>query len=411
MRFSVAEPLRALRAALSRRLGPLVAGGIALLLALQALLAWIALVAVQQVGEAMSDTVLTTVPAALDGYEMQVAAQSRVLLMLRMALEPDPFEREDDAREFEAQRLIFEEEREELLGLSLDAASREVLAQVLREAGRLSEKQRPIVEALLGGADEQARRLLSDGAVFQGQRSLDRALRRLVSLQEQRLSQALADMQREQERTRRTIFLLGSGLLALGVAIGVTVTMAVRRAAAVLDRERRAAETLALTDPLTGLLNRRGLQRELARWCRPGRAALLRHSVLAIDLDGFKAVNDTAGHEAGDALLRGLAAAMIDCTRPADRVARVGGDEFVVLLSEMEGAVAVAVAERLLAAIRAFELPWMGRSLRVTASIGVAALDPASGARSARAALDAADAACYRAKREGKNRICRAGDA
>ncbi|MFN3565077.1 MAG: diguanylate cyclase [Burkholderiaceae bacterium] len=370
------------------------------------MLAWVALVAVQHTAAAMSTTVLTTVPAALDAYEMKVAVQGRMLLMMRMALQPDVFEREPDARLFEAQRSVFEKERAELESLALDSESRETLAKVLREATRLSEQQLPIVEALLLGEDARARHLLHDDAVFQSQRSVDRTLRQLVSLQERRLNEALASTQREHERIQGTIVALGLGLLALGATIGVTVTAAARRAAAVLDRDRRTAETLALTDPLTGLLNRRAVQRDLARWCHPGGGALLSHSVLAIDLDGFKFVNDTAGHEAGDALLRGLAQAMIGCTRPEDRVARVGGDEFVVLLRNMDGEAAVAVAERLLRAICAFELPWQGRSLRVSASIGVARLEPGSGDSAAAAAFEAADAACYRAKRGGKNRIC-----
>jgi diguanylate cyclase (GGDEF)-like protein len=154
----------------------------------------------------------------------------------------------------------------------------------------------------------------------------------------------------------------------------------------------------ALTDPLTGAANRRGLgervEYEVARHSRSNR----RFTVVVIDLDGFKAVNDRFGHRAGDELLRDVAASLREAMREQDTVARLGGDEFCVLAPETGRAGADHLADRISAAIR-----------RVTtgldtlsASVGVAVY-PDDGTTPL-AVLDAADAAQMASKRAGAGR-------
>ncbi|MBM2619565.1 GGDEF domain-containing protein [Actinoplanes sp. LDG1-06] len=150
----------------------------------------------------------------------------------------------------------------------------------------------------------------------------------------------------------------------------------------------------ALTDGLTGLANRTHFYDEVS-------ASLpAKTSVLLIDLDGFKAVNDTLGHAAGDALLIGVAAKLRDSVRPGDLVARLGGDEFAVLLRDCDGPDAVPTAERILRAL-ATPIPYEGTVVLANASIGVACSDPTDDAGSL---LRAADLAMYAAKHDGKGR-------
>jgi diguanylate cyclase (GGDEF)-like protein len=162
-------------------------------------------------------------------------------------------------------------------------------------------------------------------------------------------------------------------------------------------RERIAElEALAVTDPLTGLLNRRGFASELAR----ARAGANRYNELGalvfIDLDGFKPINDTYGHAAGDHVLRRVAQALADNVRATDRVARLGGDEFAVLLPRTRRDDGLAKAEALDRVINGLTVEWQGRLVAVRASFGFQTFGPGDDGLDL---LGRADAAMYAAKR------------
>lgn len=162
-------------------------------------------------------------------------------------------------------------------------------------------------------------------------------------------------------------------------------------------------EEQAFTDHLTGLANRRRferqLEREVTRTLRYGRPFCL----LLLDIDHFKQVNDNYGHEAGDEAIRRLAKTLQAGTRGIDSAARIGGEEFAVLLTETGFEGGAEVAERLRQAIRQDEIPTVGR---ITASFGVAEFP--SCAPTGRELLTVADAAMYEAKRQGRDRVERA---
>ena len=169
------------------------------------------------------------------------------------------------------------------------------------------------------------------------------------------------------------------------------------------EAERRLAH-LADHDPLTGLLNRRGLDHALTMLLAHDRRYGTGGGVLVVDLDRFKAVNDELGHDAGDALLVQVADLLRSHTRTTDVVARLGGDEFAVLLpagdAEATDGAARSVARTIAAHLAGAEGP-VGR---VTCSVGVATFD---GDHDGAAVLARADAAMYRAKREGRGRSAR----
>jgi diguanylate cyclase (GGDEF)-like protein len=123
-------------------------------------------------------------------------------------------------------------------------------------------------------------------------------------------------------------------------------------------------------------------------------------SLLMIDIDSFKNVNDTFGHDAGDEAIRRISKVLCEGTRGIDLAARIGGEEFAVLLVETNKEGAFEVAERLRAAIKALEIPRAGR---VTASFGVA--ECPSDAQTAADILKAADIALYEAKRNGRDQV------
>jgi two-component system cell cycle response regulator len=169
--------------------------------------------------------------------------------------------------------------------------------------------------------------------------------------------------------------------------------------------DNRRLEQLALTDPLTKVLNRRALTERLA--AEVGRVNRYESmvSLMLIDLDHFKNVNDNYGHLVGDDVLTEMAALLQGAIRAVDVVARYGGEEFVVVLPETGAAGAAAFAERLreLVELHPFTRGTEG-TLHLTASIGVASY-PAPGIDSAEDLLASADQALYRAKADGRNRV------
>lgn len=161
-----------------------------------------------------------------------------------------------------------------------------------------------------------------------------------------------------------------------------------------------SCEEAAFTDHLTGLANRRRFERQLEREVERTRRFGRPFCLLLLDIDHFKLVNDTHGHEAGDQVLRQLAKVLQEETRGIDLAARVGGEEFAVVLTETELESGIEVTERLRAAIERLEIPHLPR---ITASFGLAEF-PRS-AHTAQELFLVTDAAMYEAKGQGRNRV------
>lgn len=167
-------------------------------------------------------------------------------------------------------------------------------------------------------------------------------------------------------------------------------------------RARERIHYLALHDTVTGLPNRASLSERLKVAMRAAQRRGARMALLFIDLDGFKAINDRYGHDAGDAALKTVAGRLRGAVRKADTAARIGGDEFVVLLEEITAPDdAELVAAKIVDAIRA-PMTWHGETMQVGASIGISVYP--SDATTPDAMLTRADDAMYLAKTAGKNR-------
>jgi len=161
-------------------------------------------------------------------------------------------------------------------------------------------------------------------------------------------------------------------------------------------------ELLARTDSLTGLLNRRGLEEHALREIKRSRRHGTPLTVLAMDLDHFKSINDRYGHETGDAVLCSVAKALAAAMRSYDVAARLGGEEFVALLAETNAQNAASTAERLRATMEALEVSANGHCLGFTASFGIAVFQPNDTLESV---LRRSDRALYAAKLAGRNRV------
>ena len=177
--------------------------------------------------------------------------------------------------------------------------------------------------------------------------------------------------------------------------------------------ERKKAELelarMAHTDALTGLNNRRHFMQlseiELSRTSRHGGAL----SVIMLDIDHFKRINDTHGHQVGDAVIQMLASVCVEQLRDLDVIGRLGGEEFAVTMPSADSTQAMQIAERLRLAVEAASVPLpQGQPVRFTVSIGVTTLVgiPAKLDHLLDHLLDQADRALYRAKNSGRNQVC-----
>jgi len=242
------------------------------------------------------------------------------------------------------------------------------LAVVLNDGGRLMEKIRQTIAQALAGAAQAEQHVARAG---------------YWRLRHAGVSLAVAT-------------LLLSGLLAWAY-------ISYRRSLGALAAQSNRLSHEATHDALTGLPNRRKLLAELASAASRMQGDGRKLGILYMDIDGFKAVNDTMGHEAGDRLLCSIAARFASVVRPSDMLARVGGDEFVLLVPEFrESSKMAELAQRLMRELQGLsELEYEGK---VGVSIGIASFpDPV---RDLEELLLASDAAMYEAKRRGGNPAC-----
>ncbi|MDT7602437.1 MAG: hypothetical protein QOF61_434 [Acidobacteriota bacterium] len=196
----------------------------------------------------------------------------------------------------------------------------------------------------------------------------------------------------------------GAEVGALGYITDPTdLDLLLARARTLLDFKNYldSCEEAAFTDHLTGLANRRRFERQLEREVSRTRRFERPFCLLLLDIDLFKRVNDSYGHDVGDEVLRRLANTLQAGTRGIDTAARIGGEEFAVILTETDFEHALEVAERLRVSVSETPVPFEGH---ITVSIGLAEFN--TEAHDARELFAAADSALYEAKRRGRDRVC-----
>lgn len=202
------------------------------------------------------------------------------------------------------------------------------------------------------------------------------------------------------DRKRRVVQLTVSPLQVHGKFSGVGLVLRdVTREKDYLDQ----ITWKATHDDLTGLVNRREFERRLEALLALVKQAQSAGAVLYVDLDQFKVINDTCGHQAGDAMLRKISGELQANLRADDVLARLGGDEFGILLPGCPSLVALRLAEQMRLAVQACKLQWDGQEFTTTLSIGLVELTPELD--SMQEVLRVVDVACYRAKESGRNMV------
>ncbi len=203
---------------------------------------------------------------------------------------------------------------------------------------------------------------------------------------------------------------VGSVLEAMILALGLSYRVGQLREQRIrAEHEQHRAMTLANQDALTGAYNRRFFENYLKAMMEDARHAEIEGALLLLDIDHFKQVNDTHGHEAGDMILRSLTRRCLRELRDGDVLCRLGGDEFAIVLRSLSGAAAVEVARRIHRAATERPVDYDGTRIELAVSVGVLAELDRDLDRSE--ALRRADRALYRAKEQGRNRVVRHRDA
>ncbi len=197
-----------------------------------------------------------------------------------------------------------------------------------------------------------------------------------------------------------TILLLAAGLARLAANQALQNTLDMRRVT-LLEQE-------SITDPLIGIYNRRYLERRLDEEFERARRYRMPLSILLLDIDHFKQVNDLHGHQTGDLVLNYIGHLLLDAMRSSDIVARYGGEEFIIIAPNTPGHIALTLADRLREHVANHKLVLSGKpterlEINVTASIGVADLDPR--VETPEQLIHLADMALYQAKQDGRNRV------
>lgn len=326
---------------------------------------------------------------------MQTAARDRTMSLVRMITLTDPFDHDEEQLRFAQHATVFMDARRNLMALPLSEQELTLLEQQWSHTRRAIPYQNQVIELSRAGHVLEAQKVLIERAV-PAQNAVMKTLAQLDDITRSTTLQSIAAAESAHGRARNWIISLGSIALLVGILIAAVVIRHIHRIS--LERER-----LASLDPLTGLPNRVLLLDRIDQAILRAQRQKNHVGLMFIDLDGFKDVNDTFGHLAGDELLKQIAEHLRATVRAGDIVARLGGDEFIIgVLDAASIDYMQTVADKILHAIHQPVLI-AGQLVTISASIGIAVF-PEHG-DNAEALLKCADAAMYAAKEAGKNRV------
>ncbi|HQS82801.1 MAG TPA: EAL domain-containing protein [Thiobacillus sp.] len=324
--------------------------------------------------------------------EMHSALRERALSMHALPILADPFDKDEEIQRFNAQGAIYIRARSQLERMPLNPLESEILGHIRELTSEAQPEVQKVVEMSTFIDDQTAIFDQIRSVAMPRQRAIAIHVSNLLDLQRQQTATAVRNAEISYARVRNLTLGLGTAALLIGILIAGFVS---RRA----THQARQLAAQAMYDPLTGLANRSLLHDRLEHEIERSKRAHTSFGVVLMDLDRFKEVNDTLGHEVGDKLLREVGRRFKEAVRAEDTVARLGGDEYVVLVHDLDRKGIPAIANKLLAALdKPFH--WQNQGIDLGASLGVS-LYP-SQCRDASELLRCADIAMYVAKRAGK---------
>ena len=373
----------------------LVTIGFMAVLTLMFSLATISLLQLQSINARMEKLVEVTNMKTAAANDMRDAIRLRADSLKTMRLIQDPLERDAEHQRFISYTGKYSIARERLFSRGMDERET-VLNHQLQQLTRASQPHIDDASNLLmSEAGEEETSIVME-QVFKLQGLMLGRLGELVQLEQQKTQEALTISRRHYNSTRQLLFALTGFALLFSLLVARTVINHV-------SAKNRQLAYQASHDPLTGLINRHEFECRVERAIQNAKAQATTHTLLYLDLDQFKIVNDTCGHAAGDELLQQLSQLLLGSVRHRDTLSRLGGDEFGMLFENCPLDKAVEIAGSLLTSIQEFNFTWGESSFTLGISIGVVPIDHSTS--DIASAMSAADSACYIAKEAGRNQL------
>ncbi len=370
-------------------IGTRIAAGFVVMLVLMASLAVIGLRHISETNARLKGIVENNNVKTELANTMQNALRERALSMHVLSVMNDPFDRDIEVQRFNSMGAIYVNARQRLEELPLSKDEDEILSRIRV----LTRQAQPEVQAVV----DMAQTTNSSEEMFDRirkfaiprQREIADQVNVLIRLQQELTAQAVKSAEASYREVKELMFLLGTSALTIGLIITIFVSLRV-------SRQAKQLATQALYDPLTSLPNRNLLQDRLEQAIAQSRRNKHPFGIALMDLDRFKEVNDTLGHDVGDVLLTEVGLRLKQVVREEDTVARMGGDEFVVVLHSFSETDVSKFAEKILAVMEA-PFIWNEQNIDLGVSIGFS-LFPMH-ATDAGSLVRYADIAMYAAKR------------
>jgi len=324
--------------------------------------------------------------------QMHSALRERALSMHTLPILGDAFEKDLEIQHFNSQGMVYIEARERLGRMPLSPEEDRILKYIRELTVEAHPKVQTVVEMSMFTDDQAKIFELIRSVAMPRQRAIADQVSALLDLQRQHTAAAVRSAESSYVGVRNLMLGLGSSALLIGIAIAGYVSRRVAGQAQQLANQ-------AMYDPLTGLANRSLLHDRINHEIERSRRSGVSFGVALMDLDRFKEVNDTLGHNVGDELLREVGRRLKHTIRAEDTVARLGGDEYVVVIHDLDPDGVPVIAEKVLAALDD-PFHWQNQSIDLGASLGIS-LYP-SQCSDASGLIRCADIAMYVAKRSGK---------
>ena len=373
-------------------MGILIWVGFVVVLVLMAALSVISLNYVAEANQRLNDIAQTNNVKIELATEMHSALRERAISMHTLPSIVDAFEKDDEIQRFNAEATRYAKARTRLDEMPLNPQERAILTKIFemtREAG--SEVQVVVDRSVFIDDPADVFEWMRNVAMPR-QSAIAEQINLLLELQRSQTAAAVQDAENSFFRVRNLMLGLGTAALLVGIMIAGFVSRRV-------TRQARQLEAQAMYDLLTGLPNRSLLHDRLQHEIALSKREHASFGVVLMDLDRFKEVNDTLGHDVGDEVLREVGRRLKEAIRAEDTVARLGGDEYVLLIHKLEPEDAELIANKIFAALdKPFH--WKNQSIDLGASLGLSFYP--SQCDDASSLLRCADIAMYVAKRSGQ---------
>ena len=373
----------------------IISAGFSGILILMSLLIYIALEHSSALNKNMSTLIKETNAKISAANAMRDAIRLRAHSLKAIALKEDFFLRDEEYIRFLGYSRIYRDGREKLLSMPLNPNEKEILDKLDAET-RIAQPLNDHAAELLQTQTSTRKTNVALNKAYVQQELILNLLSKLVNFEKLTTELALQSAEDDYVKSRQIMFIIAGSVLILGLIIAAFVTRSI-------VRKNNHIFYQANHDALTGLFNRRAFERKFDEVIKSAANTEQENTLLYLDLDQFKIINDTCGHLAGDQILCRVATLLTEKLRNGDFIARLGGDEFGVILVNCKMPSAIQIAETLRESVENFRLSWEGQEFSVGVSIGAVPIKSGSGDMAT--ILSTADMACLEAKQSGRNRV------